>query len=279
VRNDTHLTTGDLLRLVDADLPPDELSAAHAHVAVCASCRRHVELLADVDQQLTESASRHDVSPNTVRRSERLTLALRNRANPRLRPSLLTAGVSAQRVAMLAAALVLATAGTVTALRTWRVIAPVESTRDTTGELGSLPIRRLTPGATVALPAAELCRQMPVEPSPISADVRHQVLHAYGMEDLPEHEYELDYLVTPDLGGAPDPRNLWPEPYGVHVWNARVKDELETLLPRLVCEGKVDLSTAQQDIATDWIAAYKKYFGTDRPIRLYSNRTFAALEP
>jgi hypothetical protein len=33
----------------------------------------------------------------------------------------------------------------------------------------------------------------------------------------------------------------------------------------LVCAGELDLSTAQGDIATDWIAAYKKYSYTNRP--------------
>jgi hypothetical protein len=54
------------------------------------------------------------------------------------------------------------------------------------------------------------------------------------------------------------------------VWNARVKDELEGLLPRLVCAGTLPLATAQRDMATDWIAAYKKYFHTDRPLHTYS---------
>ena len=60
-------------------------------------------------------------------------------------------------------------------------------------------------------------------------------------------------------------RNLWPERYTSRVWNAHVKDELEDLLPQLVCERKVPLATAQRDIASNWIAAYKKYFQTDRP--------------
>ena len=50
------------------------------------------------------------------------------------------------------------------------------------------------------------------------------------------------------------------------MWNARVKDELEELLPVLVCRGQVDLATAQRDIAVNWIAAYKRYFHTDRPV-------------
>jgi hypothetical protein len=50
------------------------------------------------------------------------------------------------------------------------------------------------------------------------------------------------------------------------VWNAHVKDELEERLRNLVCEQKLDLTTAQRDIATDWISAYKKYFHIDMPV-------------
>jgi hypothetical protein len=38
----------------------------------------------------------------------------------------------------------------------------------------------------------------------------------------------------------------------------------------LVCEGRLDLPTAQREIATNWIAAYKKYFHTDKPLALRS---------
>jgi len=58
------------------------------------------------------------------------------------------------------------------------------------------------------------------------------VLHDYRMDGIANEEYELDYLITPELGGSSDRRNLWPERYGSRVWNARVKDELEGLLPR-----------------------------------------------
>jgi hypothetical protein len=40
----------------------------------------------------------------------------------------------------------------------------------------------------------------------------------------------------------------------------------------MVCAGTLDLATAQHDIATDWIAAYKKYFHTDKPMVLRSSR-------
>jgi hypothetical protein len=100
----------------------------------------------------------------------------------------------------------------------------------------------------------------------IAPAVRQAVLRDYGMDGLSESDYELDYLITPELGGSSDRRNLWPERYGARMWNARVKDQLELLLPSLVCRGAVDLSTAPRDIAVDWIAAYKKYVHADRPV-------------
>jgi len=40
-----------------------------------------------------------------------------------------------------------------------------------------------------------------------------------------------------------------------------VKDALESKLYKLVCAGQLDLKTAQCEIASEWIGAYKKYVG------------------
>ena len=88
--------------------------------------------------------------------------------------------------------------------------------------------------------------------------MQRQVFAAYGMDPAQAGAYEVDYLITPELGGAHTVRNLWPQPYSAR-WNARVKDRLEHRLHQLVCQGKVNLATAQHDIATDWIGAYRKY--------------------
>lgn len=133
-------------------------------------------------------------------------------------------------------------------------------------ESGALPVASLTPGATIDIDVRDVCDETPRPPQTISTAVRRTVLHGYGMESVPEDQYELDYLITPQLGGAPDARNLWPQRYQARVWNAGVKDQLEDLLPRLVCEGRVDLRTAQRDIAADWVAAYRKYFRTATPV-------------
>jgi hypothetical protein len=267
-----HLSDVALLLLVDDDLPGSDLRTARLHVARCAHCRHRLALLAGVDAWL-QGTPRDDADDGREARAARARLASTIARRPRRVPLAMRVPRPGWRVAVMAATLLLVTA---MAAELWRARPDAEDAavaRDASVAAGALPIRHLTPGATRPLPAAELCRQIPVAASPIPASVRAQVLRDYGMQAMPEHEYELDYLVTPDLGGSPDPRNLWPEPYGARVWNARVKDELEALLPKLVCEGKVDLATAQQDIATNWIAAYKKYFGTDRPLRLYSMRS------
>jgi hypothetical protein len=134
-------------------------------------------------------------------------------------------------------------------------------------EPAARPIRALTPGAVQPIGVAELCAGRTPPREAVAPEIRQAILHDYQMDTVRPDEYELDYLITPELGGSSDRRNLWPERYASRVWNARVKDDLERLLPSLVCQGTLDLATAQQDIATDWIAAYQKYFHTDRPLQ------------
>jgi hypothetical protein len=97
-------------------------------------------------------------------------------------------------------------------------------------------------------------------------ELRRRVFALYGMPGADPNAYEVDYLITPALGGADDIGNLWPQSYRATIWNARVKDALEDRLHDLVCRGDLDLPTAQHEISSDWIGAYKKYFHTDKPI-------------
>jgi hypothetical protein len=100
----------------------------------------------------------------------------------------------------------------------------------------------------------------------VSDSVRSAVFQEYGLAGAHAADYEIDYLIAPGLGGTADIHNLWPEPYSTAAWNAHVKDSLEEYLHDSVCAGKLDLRTAQSDISHDWIAAYKKYFHTDKPL-------------
>ena len=138
----------------------------------------------------------------------------------------------------------------------------------------ALPLSSFTPGAVAPLTASELCEG--ARPSRrVSVATRDQVLERYGMRHVHADRYELDALITPELGGTTDAENLWPQMYDSPAWNARVKDEIEQLLPELVCRGELDLARAQQELARDWIAAYKHHFKTDAPLRAHRGPALA----
>ncbi len=105
--------------------------------------------------------------------------------------------------------------------------------------------------------------------------MRKEVFEEYGLMNARAEDYEIDYLIAPGLGGTEDIHNLWPQPFKSQKWNAHVKDELEERLHQMVCSGDLDLRTAQREIATDWIAAYKKYFHTDVPVSGFGAATFS----
>jgi hypothetical protein len=276
MRRTRHLSDSDLLLAQDNDLSPGLREVTQAHLAGCAQCRRRMRMFSETSERLCVAGQDGDWMAGALRRRARARLEARLEEARLKRTWSLSdwrAYASGGPLAAVLAVVVVLTAITVTSQRSTSNAA-WSSDDGPAEESGALPIRTLTPGATRTLPVAELCRNRPWELTPIPDSMREEVLRGYGMERVPDHEYELDYLVTPDLGGAPDPRNLWPERIGSRVWNARVKDQLETLLPQLVCQGTLDLATAQQDIATDWIAAYKKYFKTNRPVRLYSTLSF-----
>jgi hypothetical protein len=94
--------------------------------------------------------------------------------------------------------------------------------------------------------------------------LKRQQIADLGYQDRRVSQYEEDHLIPLSLGGAPrDPRNLWPEPrFPADGWNADVKDELEAVLPRLVCNGHVSLEEARAALAADWRDAWNRYIGS-----------------
>ena len=131
-----------------------------------------------------------------------------------------------------------------------------------------VPDSQLTPGLVRPISLNEVCTTTYSDDTDeVPASIRQQVFSEYRVASEQSQSYGLDYLVSPQLGGTADIRNLWPEPEAQTLWNMRAKDALEDHLHELVCEGKIDLATAQRDLASNWILAYQKYFHTNMPLK------------
>ena len=257
-----HLSDAELQLVVDRerDLKPD----AARHLAACDACRARRDAFGHlIRESLAALRDGQPADPALARSRGVLLAAIAATARRPTRPFPFRARPWTSAVARWSTAAV-AVFAVLLALRGLETLIAPTSTG--AADLGALPIAALTPGATSSLTAADLCGGRPADPPAADPAVRAQVLRSYGMTEVPAREYELDYLITPALGGANDPKNLWPERYTDRTWNARVKDQLEDLLPALVCGGQLDLRTAQRDIAADWVAADKKYFKTDTPL-------------
>jgi hypothetical protein len=266
-----HLDDHELMLAVDAELTPRRQAALDAHAAECASCRRRRDELATALRRVSpllqsESA---DATPASSYARIRLAAAMRKMAEEdreRWTSWRLPAAVrSGPHLVASVGLIVVLVVGAVLATRATQA----RSNRQI--ERAALPLSELTPGAVSTLTVGELCAGG--RPSRLVPDAtRRQVLSGYAMEHVSDRMYELDALVTPDLGGTTDAANLWPQRYYSPVWNARVKDELEELLPKLVCGGRLELSVAQRAIAADWVGAYKRFFQTDRPLHAHVTR-------
>lgn len=92
-------------------------------------------------------------------------------------------------------------------------------------------------------------------PESVTNKIKKEQLPAYGDSDSMTN-YELDHLISLELGGCPDcVANLWPEPYNITL-GAHQKDTVENYLHKQVCNGAMTLHDAQEEIATDWVAVY-----------------------
>ena len=86
---------------------------------------------------------------------------------------------------------------------------------------------------------------------------KDQVYAEYGITHHTAGEFEIDHLVSLELGGSNDISNLWPEAAsptpGFHQ-----KDKVENYLHDQVCSGAVPLQQAQIEIATNWLGVYQQ---------------------
>lgn len=120
-----------------------------------------------------------------------------------------------------------------------------------------------TPGATLDVSLEELCTPGYTQGvRNVSVTTKKQVCTAYGVTaaHCNGKEYEIDHLISLELGGSNSAKNLWPQPYQPKP-GAREKDRLENWLHKEVCDGTISLADAQKQIATDWYSAYLNMTG------------------
>ena len=256
---DSHLTDQQLLQDIDSELSAHEEKTVRAHLGACWQCRaRRQEMeqaIGDLmriqqrefDAQLPPVAGRR-----ALLRAELSQLAVGARSRSAL-PHGTWWALAVASCGVLAFGIFLAANGVGRRSQPGRVVI-------------SIPDSTLTPGATLLVSQRAVCSQANTKNKPVPPPVQRQVFEEYGIARADPHAYEVDYLVTPALGGADDIHNLWPHSTSEALWNAPVKDALEDRLRQMVCDGSLDLTEAQREIAANWIAAYKKYFHTDKPL-------------
>jgi hypothetical protein len=243
-----HLTDQELLLAIDGELPANRVEPVTGHLSQCSSCSARKR---ELEEALVNFVGLHQdhldpLIPSPARSRDELKSRLVEAASAQPRASYWKQA---------AAVLLFAIAG----FAGYRYLQPHSPH-------ASLPERRLTPGAVAIADREQVCDSARPKNRDVPVSIQRRVFAEYGISRPEPQAYEVDYLITPALGGADDIRNLWPQSYSETVWNARVKDALEDYLHEQVCSGHLDLATAQRDISSDWIAAYRKYFHTDKPL-------------
>jgi hypothetical protein len=261
---DSHFSDQQLLRDLEGELSTHDEKLIRAHLALCWKCRaRRQELesaIADfvrVYQREFHSKLPPVAGPRALLRAQLAQLST-TAPNPRsswfATPHRFAWTFAAAICGLMALGLFLARSGV------------GRQTQSRPHELVSIPDSRLTPGAALLATRQAVCAEPNTRNKAVPVALQRKVFEEYGIAGAEPRAYEVDYLVTPALGGADDIHNLWPHSYSATVWNAQVKDALEDRLREMVCDGSLDLTEAQREIAENWIAAYKKYFHTDKPL-------------
>lgn len=124
--------------------------------------------------------------------------------------------------------------------------------------LNGLPDKGCTPGAVISgVTKDQVCTSgWAKSVRNVTSGEKDQVFSEYGIISYQSGEYEVDHLISLELGGSNDLANLWPESSepkpGFHE-----KDRVENYLHNQVCNGAITLQEAQQKISTNWLEVYQ----------------------
>ncbi len=263
---DRHMSAEQLLRFSDGELSFFKAVVARRHLTGCWDCRTKLRQSEDVIGEIVHLQHRTlDPQLPPAAGSRALLKARLKQMQPSGERTSLLRVPAWSRIAAAGIFFALLVGVLLTGQR-WTRSRATNSRLALTSSVE--PNRQLTPGATRFVSAQELCAtEYSDDASDVLPEIKEQVLKQYGLAGHLPTNYELDYLISPQLGGTEDASNLWPEPAAATTWNVKTKDALENRLRQMVCRGNLSLDTAQRDLATDWVSAYKKYFHTTQPVR------------
>jgi len=249
-----HPALNELLEHLDGEIASGAQERLASHLEGCAECRDRLARLSMASVGIGERA----VAPSTADEMATQRAKLRRKIAQAAAIPAPTRHIFAwsRSVAYAAALLVL----TAAAGLFWQY------RQRSADQAQTLPNPAVTPGVTRPVSLSDICVENDDEVvRSVPAAIEQKVFLEYGLVRAQIRDFEVDYLITPGLGGSDDVANLWPQPH-TSQWNSYVKDQLEDHLHHMVCRGELPLATAQQAIASNWIAAYKKYFHTDQPL-------------
>jgi len=133
-----------------------------------------------------------------------------------------------------------------------------------TGVPAEIPNPRITPGYMRDASVRELCTTSTSLVRNVPDSLKKQVFTSYKMSgndrSVCKEGYEIDHLISLELGGANDIKNLWPQSYCGSPYNAHIKDKLENELHRRVCKNEMTLKAAQDCISSNWTLCYTQTF-------------------
>lgn len=116
-----------------------------------------------------------------------------------------------------------------------------------------LPDPEETPGVIALHDTKQVCgRKWGLDVRHVTQAMKKHVCLKYGARECPGPKWEVDHLVSRELGGADHVKNLWPQP----ITEARKKDWLENAAHRAVCAGTLTLGHTQAAIRNDWTTLY-----------------------
>ena len=98
----------------------------------------------------------------------------------------------------------------------------------------------------------------------VPQSIKNKAYAGYGITRRLPGQYEVDHLVSLQLGGSNDLSNLWPEAAspkpGFHE-----KNRVENYLRDQVCKANITLKAAQVAIASNWVTVYNNMPNKNAP--------------